>query len=737
MTGPRRARHVLQPDPARSPGGARRAGPRGVVVESGSPHNLGAQERGHAVEFALFARNAGSVSLLLFDAPESGIAFLEVVLDPRHNRTGDIWHCRIVGVGAGTFYLYRVTPPPSPHPANRSSEAFLVLDPYAHALTGGFRWDLSLSTPDRVAKEAPPAERFPKCVVVDQRFHWRNDAPLERPLTEMVIYEAHVKGLSFHQSADVQFPGTYRGVIEQIPYLIELGITALELLPIQEFDSFEFGRINPQTGQELSNYWGYSTLGFFAPKASYAADGRNGEQVGEFKEMVRELHAAGIEVILDVVYNHTGEGNHRGPAVSFRAIDNEIYYLVSEDGGHYKDFTGTGNTTNANHPVVKRLILDSLRYWVTEMHVDGFRFDLASAMGRRSNGEPWPDKPLITEIAEDPVLRRTKLIAEAWDTGGLYEVGRFHGPRWCEWNDKYRDTCRRFWRGDPNSMAEFATRITGSSDLYRNGGRKPFHSINFLTAHDGFTLNDLVSFTRKHNYANGEQNRDGHNHNYSANYGIEGNTRDPVIDPVRNRQVKNFLTTLLLSAGTPMLLAGDEFRRTQSGNNNAYCQDNALSWMNFELLRSHADIFRFTRLLIRLRRSHPVFHRAEFFTGDDQNGDQMPDITWFGPDGELRWRDSPNALGLMIDGSEAEPAHGGDADFVLLFNASRNSQRFFIPAAREGAAWGNLINTALASPADFRESPEALEDSSELTVPDRSCRVLCSVPALTKATARP
>ncbi|MEE8441346.1 MAG: glycogen debranching protein GlgX, partial [Spirochaetia bacterium] len=545
--------------------------------ETGRPSPLGATMAGSGVQFAIYSRNATSVVLCLFDDPRQAEPSAEIVLAEETNRTGDVWHVRLEGIAAGQFYLYRADGPYEPEAGHRFNANLYLVDPYAKALTG-FRWELGRQFGyDPASPEGDlsfgaggDASGIPKCIVVDDTFDWRGDRPLNYPLRRSVIYETHVRGLTAHQSARVENPGTYRGVTQQIPYLVDLGITSVEFLPVHEFDEWEMNRSNPRTGESLRNYWGYSTVGFFAPKASYAASGQNGEQVVEFKEMVRSLHAAGIEVILDVVFNHTAEGNEYGPTFSFRGLDNNIYYILEKNKRRYGDYSGTGNTLNCNHPVMRSLIVDSLRYWVVEMHVDGFRFDLGSILGRDRHGYLMENPPVIERIAEDAVLRETKLIAEAWDAGGAYQVGSFPGSRWAEWNDRYRDDTRRFWRGDAGCTAPFATRIAGSSDLYLHGGRKPFHSVNFVTCHDGFTLADLVSYSLKHNVDNGEDSRDGTNENLSSNYGVEGPAGDPSIRALRSRQQKNFLVSLFLSLGTPMLLGGDEFGRTQAGNNNAF-----------------------------------------------------------------------------------------------------------------------------------------------------------------------
>ena len=552
-------------------------------------------------------------------------------------------------------------------------------------------------------------------------FDWEGDAPLNYPLKNCVIYETHVRGLTRATLGRTQppgtppiaHPGTYRGVAEMIDYFVALGVTSLELLPIHEFDSAERFRRNPKTGAFVANYWGYSPLAFFAPKATYAyIDGEPHDeedpsrQVREFKYMVRELHKAGIEVILDVVFNHSAEGSELGPTLSFRGLDNNIYYILDEDRRRYKNYSGCGNTLNCNHPVMRTLIQECLRYWVVHMHVDGFRFDLGSILGRDSTGELLENPPVIESIAEDPLLRDTKIIAEAWDAGGAYQVGSFPGGRWAEWNDKYRDDIRRFWKGEKGSAMHLATRITGSSDLFLRDGRKPFHSINFITAHDGFTLNDLVSYAKKHNEENGEENRDGMNSNWSANCGFEGESDDPAIEGKRHRQIKNFLATILLSIGTPMLLGGDEIRRTQRGNNNAYCQDNEISWYDWTRAQKYGDILAFCSSLIRFRKRHPAFRRPEFFTGLDNDSNELPDITWFDEHGKAPdWTAINLILAALIDGAPAENSAGGDDDFYLMFNASTHSIAFTIPKHPRGVPWCKVIDTAASSPDDIVENP--------------------------------
>jgi glycogen operon protein len=701
-------------------------------VRPGTALPLGATVTRRGVQFSLFSRHGSGVRLCLFDGAQDAYPSRVIELDPSRHKTGDIWHVHVKGLEPGQLYLYRVSGPWEPKRGHRFDEHRYLVDPYSRAMTGGFEW--RLPTGARASSggdgEEPSAAAFPKCIVCEDRFDWQGDRPLNYPLRKSIIYETHVRGMTKHPSAEVTHPGTYRGVIEMIPYLVELGVTALELLPVQEFNEHELDTENPETGEALVNYWGYNTLAFFAPKAGYAADGSSGEQVDEFKEMVRELHRAGIEVILDIVFNHTGEGHEEGPTFSFRGLDNSVYYILEEDRRYYRDFTGCGNTVNCNHPIVQSFILDCLHYWVTEMHVDGFRFDLASILGRDRNGKLLENPPVLERIAEDPVLRHTKLIAEAWDAGGAYQVGSFPGGRWAEWNDRFRDDVRRFWRGDKGMAAAFATRVTGSSDLYLRDGRKPFHSINLITCHDGFTLRDLVSYTKKHNEPNGEDNRDGHDANFSAGYGAEGDSSNRSILHTRRRQMKNFMTTLFLSLGTPMLLGGDEFGRTQGGNNNAYCQDNEISWYDYSLIAEYEDLHRFVKLLAAFRAAHPAFLRPEFFTGIDTSFNAIPDITWFDEEGnQMNWSRNRNILAYRVDGSKAEIlADRDDNDFYLMFNASAADVAFTVCAPPVGTRWHRVIDTARESPTDFLEAgaEEPVEETNGYTVRARSTVVLLS-----------
>jgi glycogen operon protein len=690
-------------------------------TRSGVPLPLGAHVRGNGVNFAILSRHATGVRLDLFDHPQDAMPVRSFILNPMRNKTGDIWHIWVERIRPGQLYGFRITGAYSPQQGHRFNPDKLLVDPYATAIvpvpdcdfSDAFGYDPSSPQKDLSLSHVDDAATAPKCVITHADFDWKGDQPLGHAWESTVIYELHVRGYTIHPSAGVSCPGTYEGVIQKIPYLRDLGVTAVELMPVQEFNERHLQRHNPDTGERLTNYWGYDPLAFFAPKASYASVRGSGAQVLEFKKMVRALHAEGLEVILDVIFNHTVEGNELGPTLSFRGIDNTIYYWLDDDKRFYRDFTGTGQTINATHPVVRDLILDALRYWVMEMHVDGFRFDLASVLGRDRNGQVLADAPLLERIAEDPILRDAKLIAEAWDACGAYQVGSFADRRWAEWNGRYRDDVRRFWRGDEGMMGAFASRICGSSDLYQGSGKGPECSINFITCHDGFTLNDLVSYVRKHNDANGESSRDGLKENYSANYGVEGDSDDPAIETVRRRQIKNFLLTLAISRGVPMLLAGDEFRRSQRGNNNAYCQDNATSWVDWSLLRRNQEIFSFARGMLALRRAHPVLHRQVFYTDRD--------IQWFGPAGKSPdWFDPyQKCVACWVRGQNGP-------DLYLMFNANTEAIAFILPPLPRLAAWRLAADTAESPPHDFRSPGEEdlLEQPAKYVVESRSSVVL-------------
>ncbi len=674
----------------------------------GFPLPLGARLEGKGAQFSIFSRNAESVTLALFESDAPGETGEEIVLDPASNRTGDIWHIWVAGVREGQFYGYRIGGPYDPRQGHRFNRFKLLLDPYARAVTGKFKWDLSDARgydPDSPLEDLSFSEKdsawgAPKCILVSPGSDW-NGRQVQISLYNSIIYELHVRGFTCHGSSGVSRKGSFTGLAEKIPYLKDLGVTAVELMPIQEFDEDENTAVNPLTGERLKNYWGYSTISFFAPRGRYSSSGASGQQYHEFRRMVREFHRAGIEVILDIVFNHTAEGDHMGPTLCFRGIDNVIYYMLRENRRLYQNFSGCGNTFNCNHPFVRDFILDCLRYWVTEMHVDGFRFDLASILGRDQDGKMLSNPPLLERISEDPILRNSKIIAEAWDAGGAYQVGDFPG-RWAEWNGKYRDDVRGFWRADENTVGPFATRLTGSSDLYGDKGN-PLHGINFITCHDGFTLNDLVTYNEKHNLENGEDNLDGENNNLSWNLGVEGPSASPGIERLRIKQIKNFLATLFVSQGVPMLPAGDEFRRTQRGNNNAYCQDNETSWLDWGLLERHGEIFRFCKGIIRFRKDHVILRKRFFFTGTALDGFPAPDITWHGPAaGSPDWGADSHAIACLVCGAYAKNENNTvDNDIYMAFNASQSDLPFEIPGAPSGKGWHVAVDTSKPAPLDI------------------------------------
>jgi glycogen operon protein len=692
-----------------------------MEVWPGRPFPLGPVWDGQGTNFSLFSENAERIQLCLFD-DEGNETRIDVTEHTVFN-----WHCYLPGVGPGTRYAYRVHGPYDPENGQRFNPTKLLIDPYAKAIDGEVDYHAANVMPyvpdgddaDLYADDEDDADAIPKCIVVNEAFDWEDDRPPAHPWTETIIYEAHVKGLTkLNEQVREDLRGTYAGLASEpaIEYLRSLGVTAVELLPIHH--------IVPEghlVDRGLTNYWGYSSIGFFAPHAPYAATGARGEQVKEFKGMVKALHRAGIEVILDVVYNHTAEGNHLGPMLAFKGIDNSSYYrLLADNPRFYMDYTGTGNSLNPVHPSVLRLIMDSLRYFVTECHVDGFRFDLASALAREFH-EVDRLSAFFDIIHQDPVLSQVKLIAEPWDVGeGGYQVGNFP-VLWTEWNGLYRDVMRDFWRGQAR-IGDFAYRFTGSADLYERDGRRPSASINFVTAHDGFTLVDLVSYNEKHNEANLEDNRDGTDDNRSWNCGAEGPTDDPDVNRLRARQMRNFLATLFLSQGVPMLLSGDERCRTQHGNNNAYCQDNELSWLHWELDDGCASLLEFTKQLIRLRQEHPAFRRNTFLGGVGRNSG-LPDVYWFRPDGRRMtrrdWDTGPPLLGVFLNGAElgTRTPQGKlleDDSFLILFNAHHEDAVFTLPPRRFGTRWKLELTTS------DREMPERRSARDEVTLESRS-----------------
>ncbi|MDR2467535.1 MAG: glycogen debranching protein GlgX [Spirochaetaceae bacterium] len=707
------------------------------TVSGGKPLPLGATIDGNGVNFSVFSRHAKTVELILFEHEKPNSKYHVVNLTAKQHRSGDLWHCHVADIKAGALYLYRTDGLYQPEKGYRFNVNLALLDPYAKALTDSSHWDFSRATAYNLDDPAGDLsynynsnfDNAPRCIVIDNDFDWQGDQPLNYPLRKSILYETHVRGLTAHPSSGVEHPGTYRGVIEKIPYFKELGVTSIEFLPIHEFPENELGRVNPRTGKRLKNYWGYSTVCFFAPKQLYSSDKALGAQVREFKEMVRELHKAELEVILDVVFNHTAEGNEFGPTYSFRGLDNQIYYILNANKRYYQNYSGCGNTVNCNNPVMRSLIIDCLHYWVVEMHVDGFRFDLGSILGRDQQGHLMENPPVLELIAEDPVLRNTKIIAEAWDAGGAYQVGWFPGGRWAEWNDRFRDDVRKYWRNDPSQVRNLATRLSGSADLYLRDGRKPFHSINFMTSHDGFTLCDLVSYNAKHNEENGEGNRDGGDNNYSYNYGFEGQTANPVIETTREQQIKNFFCTLMISQGTPMILGGDEFGRTQKGNNNAYCQDNELSWYDWTLFEKNKMLFRFVKEVIAFRKRHPGFMRPEFYTGIGRRYNAPPDVSWFDETGDpISWEKENSLFAVRIDGTKADiVADRDDRDFFIMFNAGLKEVKFTVPQTYETQLWKRVIDTSLPAPDDIlplEKRPEFPSVSSSYRVKPRSLVVL-------------
>ncbi len=684
------------------------------ALERGQGMPLGATVRRGGVNFAVVSRHATEITLVLF-APGDEEPLLELPLDPRYHRTGDVWHAFVRGMDAGLEYAFRAAREPNSEPwLHRYDRAALLVDPFARALAGAERW----GELEAVEGGPPPPRRWFRSRVVDDRFDWGWDSPPDLPLGDSVIYELCVRAFTAHPGSGVAASGTFRGLIDKIPYLKELGITAVELMPVTEWDELDLDRSDPTTGKPLRNLWGYQPLGFFAPKAALAATGPAGGVVREFKEMVKAFHEAGVEVLLDMVFNHSGEDVERGPSISFRGLDNAIYYIVDPVTGAYHDYTGCGNTLNCNHPAMRALILASLRYWVTEMHVDGFRFDLASVLGRGRDGSVLTNPPLLEMIAADPVLARCKLIAEAWDAAGLYQVGSFPSwGRWAEWNGRFRDDVRRFVRGDAGTVPTLATRLAGSADLYRSSGRAPFHSVNFVTSHDGLTLTDLVSYERKRNEANGEGNRDGIGDDIAWGCGVDGPSEDPAVLALRARQQRNFLTILMLSQGVPMLTSGDETGRTQGGNNNAYCQDNPIGWFDWRLVEHNADIVRFVARLIRFRKAHSSLRRRTFFDEDDP---KSPGIRWHGPvHGAPDWSDASRSLAFHLFGQD------GDRDLFVALNASEKGLPFELPAAGRGSVWHRFLDTSLEPPDDIREpGDEAPMASRVYLVGPRSAVVL-------------
>jgi isoamylase len=692
-------------------------------VQAGNPLPIGgAHQSGDGVNFVLFSRHATGVRLELYQNAGDSCPTKIVDLGPARHRTGDVWHVWVRGITAGQLYGYRIEGPYQPEQGHRFNSHKLLLDPYARAIACVEKWDFlaargydsSSALSDLSISTADNAGTTPKCIFTDDHFDWEMDAPPKHSASNTVIYETHVRGFTVHPSSGVDHPGTFIGLTDKIPYLQGLGVTAIELMPVLEFNENELNRRNPTTREKLRNYWGYDPVAFFAPKRSYCIAGPHRRPTLEFREMIKAFHRAGIEVILDIVLNHTAEGDELGPTISLRGIENSIFYMLQENGRrYYKNFSGVGNTLNANHPVVREFVRNVLRYWVMHMHVDGFRFDLASILGRDEHGNILRNAPLLEDIAEDPILRDVKIIAEAWDAGGAYQVGNFSTNRWTEWNGRFRDDVRRFWVGEAGMIGPFASRICGSSDLYQRSGKGPACSLNFVTCHDGFTLNDLVSYKQKHNDENGEYNRDGTDANYSDNCGVEGASDDTAVEGMRNRLIKNFLLTLFISRGVPMLLGGDEFRRSQHGNNNAYCQDNEVSWFDWSLIGKHDEIQRFTRGMIAFRRAHPVLRREVFYADAD--------IKWFAPNGTAPdWMDERQKSFACLILGQIEP------DLFLMFNADTRSVDFAIPVLPATKIWRLAADTSRNAPDDLFESGKEPSIQSQVTfrVEPRSSAIL-------------
>lgn len=662
------------------------------IHENGQTFPLGSTIVSGGVNFSLFCKNGTTVELLLFDDVESIEPVKTIKLDPKKNRTDQYWHLFVPGLQSGQLYAYRIDGPTEQENGHRYDSTSILLDPYANVV----------AVPEKYKRRANAGERklgtpAMKSAVADlSLYDWENDKPIERPFAETVIYEMHAAGFTLNPNSNIEEAkrGTYKGIIEKIPYLKELGITAVELLPVFQFDAQD-------SPEGMINYWGYSPVSFFAPHQGYSCSKSHMQVLDDFRDMVKALHRADIEVILDVVFNHTAEGNHEGPSFCYRGIDNSVYYILEKDKQYYSNFSGTGNTLNANQPIVRRMIIDSLRFWVSEMHVDGFRFDLASILSRDEKGTAIENPPVLWDIDSDPELAGTKLIAEAWDAAGLYQVGSFAGDRWKEWNGVFRDDLRKFMRGDDNVLSQFVTRLIGSPDIYSYRNRGPEQSINFVTCHDGFTLNDLVSYNQKHNEANKENNQDGSNDNCSYNFGAEGPTGDAAIEAMRNRQVKNFLALTLLAIGTPMILMGDEVRRTQNGNNNAYCQNNELSWFDWSLLDKHADLLRFTRKLIDMRLQRDMSQVEFEMTLNQLLGRST--IHWHGvkmnvPD----WSPNSHSIAITVE------SLGGKMTMHFMLNAHKEALEFELPEPPPGVQWRRWIDTSLASPDDICDRKEAM-----------------------------
>jgi isoamylase len=684
-------------------------------AEKGSPHPLGATPDKDGVNFSLFSRNATAVDLLLFEKHDDRDPFQVIQLDPYVNKTFHFWHCYVRGLRPGTHYAYRVDGPSDMSAGHRFNKKKVLIDPYAKGNTNSLWKRVDACGPDDNL-----ATSMRSVVIDSSTYDWEGDQPLNRPMEDTIIYEMHASGFTKSPSSGVSRPGTFSGIIEKIPYLKALGVTAVELLPVFDFDETDVLRV--VNGKPLGNFWGYSTMGFFAPQSAYCVTPETGSHLQEFRGLVKALHKAGIEVILDVVFNHTDEGNHQGPVFSFKGIDNGVYYFLwPGDKRFYFDYSGCGNTFNCNQPISQKLIIECLRYWVRETHVDGFRFDEGSILSRGEDGAPLAHPPVVWQIELDETLSDSKVIAEAWDAAGLYQIGHFPGDRWAEWNGRYRDDIRRFVKGDPGLVGAVASRLAGSSDLYEDRGQLPVNSINFITCHDGFTLNDLVSYNTKHNEENGEENRDGVDDNLSWNCGIEGDTADAAVEALRNRQIKNFAVILLLSRGVPMILAGDEVRRSQKGNNNAYCQDNEISWFDWNLTAKNQDMYRFWRRMIEFRKNHPQLRHRHFFQGAT-NERGLAVVSWHGCKlNSPGWSDpEARALGMTLGGFK------GDADIHVMLNMYSGALDFELPSLTD-RRWFKAIDTAESTPHDIVEPGNEPQFTGNIcSVQGRSVVVLIS-----------
>ena len=688
----------------------------GLGLRCGKPFPFGATRVSRGINFSIFSSHADSCTLVLFekDAPQP---MVEIPF-PEEFRIGHVYCMVVFDLDYENLeYGYRFDGLKDFHQGHWFDRTKILADPYAKLIGGR---DVLGITPD-----GHNLYQHRSRVSIDD-FDWEGDRALEIPAEDLIIYEMHVRSFTRHPTSGVKHPGTFAGIVEKIPYLKELGVNAIELMPIFEFDEFENSKPNHETGETLLNYWGYSSVGFFAPKAGYAATGKLGMQVDELKNLVKELHQNGIEVILDVVFNHTAEGNEQGPYISFRGIDNKTYYMLTQEG-YYYNFSGCGNTLNCNNPIVRNLVLDCLRYWASEYHIDGFRFDLASILGRNPWGTPLANPPLLETLAFDPILAKCKLIAEAWDAGGLYQVGSFPAfGRWGEWNGKYRDTIRQFLRGEGN-VGAMAQSLQGSPDLYAASGRSPATSINFITAHDGFTLADLVSYNHKHNYANGESNKDGTNDNYSWNCGVEGVTEDFGVKTLRTRQMRNAIALLMVSQGVPMLLMGDEIGRTKKGNNNTYCHDNELNWLDWNLVRQNHSLFRFVKTCIAWRKAHPVLRNRQHFQNRDYVGSGYADITWHGTQAwQANWSNQVRTLAFMLCGKHAFQGTVEDNYIYVAMNMHWESHLFELPDLPFGMQWHVFANTGCNPPEDCYEPAREplLPNQLEILVGDRSVVIL-------------